>query len=169
MKTNRIHRSILIAAIVALVGFSGIALADAYGPGSGHGKRGAGTYGDCPRYHDGYHDGRGRWEAANLTDEQIAQLDKLRTDFHDATADLRADLRQKELSLQAELAKKEPDTARAQALQAEISTLRAQLDAKRLAHHLKLRKIAPEVGFGQGMGYGAGPHHGRGGRGFCWR
>jgi len=94
MKTNRIHRSILIAAIVALVGFSGIALADAYGPGSGHGKRGAGTYGDCPRYHDGYHDGRGRWEAANLTDEQIAQLDKLRTDFHDATADLRADLRQ---------------------------------------------------------------------------
>ncbi|MEE4608688.1 MAG: periplasmic heavy metal sensor [Desulfobacteraceae bacterium] len=165
MKTNRIHRNILIAAIVALVGFSGIALADAYGPGSGYGKS-AGAYGDCPRYHDGHRDGRGRWGAANLTDEQIAQVDKLRTDFHNATADLRADLRQKELSLQAELAKKEPDTAKAQVLQTEISTLRADLDAKRLTHRMEVRKIAPDAGFGQGMGYGAGPHHGRGGRGW---
>jgi len=166
MKTHRIHRSILIAALVALVGFSGIAIADAYGPGSGYGKRGAGANGDCPRYHDGYRDGRGRWGAANLTDEQIAQVDKLRTDFHNATADLRADLRQKELSLQAELAKKAPDAATAQALQSEISTLRADLDAKRLTHRMEVRQIAPDAGFGPGMGYGAGPHHGRGDRGW---
>lgn len=167
MKTHRIHRSILIAALVALVGFSGIALADAYGPGPGHGKRGYGASEDCPRYRDG----RGPGGAANLTDEQIAQVDKLRSDFHNATADLRADLRQRELSLQAELAKKAPDAAKAQALQAEISTLRADLDAKRLAHRMEVRQIAPDAGFGPAMGYGAGPHHGRGGRGggYCWR
>jgi Spy/CpxP family protein refolding chaperone len=145
MKTNRITRSILIAAFVALVGLSGIAIAGNYGPGSGYGMRGA--------------------------DEQIAQVDKLRTDFHNATADLRADLRQKELSLQAELAKKAPDAAKAQALQAEISALRADLDAKRLAHRMEVHKIAPDAGFGPEMGYGPGPHHGRGcrGGGFCWR
>ena len=166
MKTNRITRSILIAAFVALVGLSGIAIAGNYGPGSGYGMRGAGPYGDCPRYPDGYRDGRGRWGATNLTDEQIAQVDKLRTDFHNATADLRADLRQKELSLQAELAKKAPDAAKAQALQAEISALRADLDAKRLAHRMEVHKIAPDAGFGPEMGYGPGPHHGRGGRGW---
>ncbi|MDD3993259.1 MAG: periplasmic heavy metal sensor [Desulfobacterales bacterium] len=166
MKTHRIHRSILIATLVALVGFSGIATADAYGPGSGYGKRGSSANGDCPRFHDGYRNSRGQWGGVDLTDEQIAQLNHLRTDFHKATTDLRADLRQKELSLQAELAKKEPDAAKAQTLQAEISALRGDLDAKRLAHRMEVRKIAPDAGFGPAMGYGAGPHHGRGSRGW---
>jgi Spy/CpxP family protein refolding chaperone len=163
MKNHRINRSLVTAAVVALVGISGIAIADAYG--SGTAMRGYGAGSDCPLYHQG----RGGWGAANLTDDQISQIDKLRTDFHNATADLRGDLRQKELSLQAELAKKEPDAAKAQSLQTEISTLRSDLDAKRLAHRMEVHKIAPDAGFGHGPGYGAGPHHGRGGRGGGWK
>ena len=158
MKTNRINRGILVAAIVSLVGFSGIALA---GPNSpGRHMRGDGA--DCPRYQEG----RGPGWGADLSDEQVAQLEKLRGDFHAATADLRGELRQKELALQAELAKKSPDEAAAMALQKEVSALRADLDAKRLAHRLEVHKIAPEAGFR--AGHGPGARHGEGGRGPCW-
>ena len=160
MKKNRINRSILVVAVIALVGFSGIALA---GPGMPGRHAGYGNP-DCPRYQEGRGPGWGR--GADLSDEQIAQIEKLRSDFRAATTDLRGELRQKELSLQAELAKKNPDSAAAVNLQKEISSLSAELDAKRLAHRLEVRKIAPEAGFVPG--YGPGPRHDRGGRGPCW-
>ncbi len=154
-KTARINRSILIAAIAALVGFSGIAAVHAY---DGRGMRGGyGPNADCPRYRDGRGPG-----AASLTDEQVAAVEKLRSEFQKATADLRGELRQKELALRAELAKKTPDEAAAKALQAEVSNLSADLDAKRLAHRLEVQKIAPD------SCYGYGPHHGRGGKPGRW-
>jgi Spy/CpxP family protein refolding chaperone len=156
MKANHLNRGILVAAIVALVGFSGIALASPYGGGRHMG------YGyndnDCPRFQEGRRGG------ADLNDEQVAQVEKLRDEFHQATAELRSELRQKELALQAELAKKSPDSAAAAGLQKDISALRADLDAKRLAHRLEVQKIVPEAG----SGYGMGPRHGRGSRGPCW-
>ena len=163
MKKNRINRAVLVTTIIALVGFSGIALAGPYGGGRhmGYGNP------DCPRFEEGRRPGWG----TDLSPEQVAQLEKLRSEFRAATADLRGELRQKELTLRAELAKKTPDEAAAMAMQKEISALRADLDAKRLAHRLEVHKIAPEAGFGPGFGrgYHQGPRQGQGGgRGPCW-
>jgi len=152
MKSHRIQRTILVVTVVALTGIAGVAFANPYLAGR---NLGYGGNPDCPRFQNG------GGKAANLSDEQIAQIEKLRSEFNAATADLRQNLRQKELSLQAELAKKSPDAAAAAGLQKEISALSADLDAKRLAHRLEVHKIAPQAG----LGYGPGPHHGRGGQG----
>jgi len=170
MKANRMQTGIIIVTIVALVGAAGVALA---GPWGGHGRgygMGGGYDGDCPRYDEegnkrgqgGRHMGPGRG-FANLTDEQKAQVETLREQFHSETADLRGDIRQRRLALAAELAKKAPDAAKATEMQKEISNLQAELDVKRLAHRLEMQKVLPEgCAFGPGSG---GRHHRGGGAG----
>jgi len=111
----------------------------------------------------------------DLNDEQIANLDKERQDFYEATADLREALYQKELELRSELAKPEPDAQKSAALQKEISSLESQLDQKRLDYQIKMRKNFPRSGY-RGYGYGPGGMgrgmYGGGGGGYgpgsCW-
>lgn len=118
---------------------------------------------------------------ANLTDEQRTQLDNERKAFFDATKVMRQDLNAKQLELRAELAKQNPDAARAAALQKEVSELNASLDQKHLEHVFAVRKIHPDAGRGffghnREMGHGGGMGHGRGmgmgmgqGPGYCWQ
>ena len=149
MKKNHIRNGLVLITIVTLVGVSGIALAGPWGGRHmGYGQD-AGSGDGCPRYQEGderrgpgRHMGAGRG-AANLTDEQRTQVETLREDFRKATADLRGDIHQRRLALEAELAKKNPDAATAAGLQKELSALRAELDAKRLEHRLEMKKIVP--------------------------
>jgi hypothetical protein len=97
----------------------------------------------------------------DLTDEEIAALQKERNAFLEQTRDLRENIYQKQLELRAELAKKNPDAKKAAELQKEVSGLRAEMAQKRLDQQLKMKKENPKL-FGRGFGMGMGPGHGRG-------
>jgi Spy/CpxP family protein refolding chaperone len=90
---------------------------------------------------------------SDLSDEDIARLDKERQAFFEATSEIREKLYQKELELRSELAKPEPDAKKAAGLQKEISNLEGQLDQKRLDQQIKMRKDFPRFGY-RGQGYG---------------
>lgn len=155
MKRHTFATYTTVLAAASLIAFSGSALA---GPGMGMGM-GAGHAG-----HGGMKGGmRGGW-MANLSQEQIAQLDAERQAFWTATADLRQQIRQKNLEQRAELAKKEPDVSRIKALQQELSALGTQLDQKEIEHVLAMKKIAPEAAMGMACPGAMGGPHG-GGRG----
>ncbi len=175
MNFNKTAKIMMILVIAAVLGIGVTSFA-----GWGRGYWGSG-YHMGPGYgmmHRGWDDGprgyggRGYW--GDLSDEQIARLDKERQDFYEATADLRDALYQKELELRSELAKPEPDAQKAAGLQKEISSLESELDQKRLDHQIKMRKDFPRFG---SRGYGYGPRGmGRGmygggggyGPGSCW-
>ena len=96
----------------------------------------------------------------NLSADEIAKLDQQRTDFLRATESLRQQLYEKDLALQSELAKEEPDTTKASKLQREISKLQGDLDQKRLEYDIQARRSAPNYnrgyrGHGPMMGYGS--------------
>ena len=95
-----------------------------------------------------------------MSAEQYKQLDEERRSFFENTADLRQEIYQKDLDLRSELAKAEPDAAKASRLQKELSQLEADLEQKRFDHMMAVRKINPEAGRGYGWG-------GRGGYGNC--
>jgi zinc resistance-associated protein len=165
-KTAKIIMIVVIAAVL-VIGVTSFA-------GWGRAYWGSG-YHMGPGY--GMHQGRGYGGPGypgDLSDEQIARLDKERQDFYEATANLRDALYQKELELRSELAKPEPDAQKAAGLQKEISSLENELDQKRLDHQIKMRKDFPRFG---SRGYGYGPRGmGRGmygggggyGPGSCW-
>ena len=148
-------------ALVAMVMFNSVAFA---GQGKGYGRFTGddsyyGRY-DCGRggYGQGKKGYRGRFMEQNLSPEEIEKLNQAREKFFEATRDLKLEMRQKQLELRAELAKKEPDTKRAFGLQKEISQLKSQFDQKRLEHRLEVKKINPYLGM-----QNRGP---RGGEGF---
>ena len=92
---------------------------------------------------------------ANLTDDQIKQMQAEQNAFQAATEDIRLQLNEKRQALHTELDKQTPDVATAEALQKEISDLQAQFDEKRLAHILEMKKIDPNFMEGRGMGQGS--------------
>lgn len=150
MKNNMKRISIL--AVLAVFGLSALAFAG-WGNGSGH------------MMGSGWH--RGGGYDGDLSNEQVAELERQRAEFFRATVDVRQELKAKALALESELAKEEPDVSRAKALQKEISELRADLDQKRLEYDIQAGKSARGWGHGSMMGYGYGPemgygHHGRG-------
>jgi len=83
-----------------------------------------------------------------LSEGQIKSLEKEQTAFMQSTETIRQDLYSKQLALQSELSKSDPDFGKATVLQKEISDLEAQLDQKRIDHMIKMRKINPEIGQG---------------------
>ena len=74
--------------------------------------------------------------------------------------------KQTEMALQ--LNGENPDAAKLQTLQNEISALKAQMAEKRLAYRLEARKVAPDNTYGMGYGGGRGGYRGNGGQGPCW-
>ena len=116
-------------------------------PGWRHGGFG------CPGY--GY-------MTEDLSDEDIQKMKAQREAFFKSTEDLRLKLYQKSLAMESELAKKNPDGKNAANLQKEISDLKAQMDQKRIAHLIEMKKINPGLGAGfmgpgrKGHGYGRG-------------
>lgn len=157
---------IIAVASVAVIGLAVNAFAHG-GMGWGGGMMGwGGGYG---HHGQGWHH-RGDYGPAYdnpMTKEAVQKLEQQREVFLKETEDLRANIYDKQRELQSELAKEEPDTAKASQLQKEISGLQAQFDQKRIEHMVEMRKTNPNIGrgFERGghmMGYGP-----RGG-GYCW-
>lgn len=176
MNFSKTGKIFMVVAIVAVFAIAATAFA---GWGRGHGGYG---YHMGPGYgmHRGWDDGPrgygGQGYQSDMSDGDIAKLDKQRQAFVEATSDLRENLYQKELELRSELAKPEPDAKKAAGLQKEISGLEGELDQKRLDQRLKMKKDFPQFGYG-GRGYGRGGRGmGRGmygggggyGPGSCW-
>ena len=141
-------KAVIIITGIALAGIIALPLF-AHGPGWG-GKWGGSTYGgshDCPHY--GY-------QSSNLTQEQLSELDALRTEFRANTDKIRDQLIDKNYNLRSELRKTTPDEKKAMALQSDISELRAQMDSARIAHILKVKKVDPDAGAGY---FGKGGRH----------
>jgi hypothetical protein len=143
-------KTILIIAIIFILGFSGRAFAD---PGMGYGRHHGWGYPMHERHH-GVYGGPGFGYRGELSEEDASKLDQERLNFFEATKDLRSKLYQKGLELRSELAKEDPDVNRAAALQKEISELKAELGQKRLTHFFNLRKIIPDIGRSPRGGYG---------------
>jgi hypothetical protein len=118
--------------------------------GRGYGYRG--------QMHHGEYGASGWGAFNNLSAEDIGKLDEERKAFFEDTRDLRREVYQKRLELASEMAKKNPDAARAAAIQKEISDTRAQLAQKHLDHLFRVRKINPDLAMefrGAGhMGFG---------------
>lgn len=162
MNARHVGMVLAVLAVLGLIGYSADSFA--WGRGGGYGM-GPG-YGNCPRGGPG-----GPGASGNLTDEEIATMQKERSAFLESTRELRERHYQKELELKAELAKQNPDAKKAAELQKEVSGFENELDQKRLEHRLKMKKDHPEIyskGFSGGFGRGMGSGHGRGpGRGAC--
>ena len=132
---------------------------------------------------------------SNLTESQGAELEKLEQSFFNDTAKLRDEIWSKSAELNTMLNSPDPNAKKAQALQKEISNLKAKMGEQRLNFELEARKIAPNARFSRGYargsgsrgygsrgygsrghGYGMGYHHGQdgnhgprgGGYGPCW-
>ena len=163
MKKN--IKIIVGVAVIAIFGISTFAIADW---GHGHGRM-MGPDGSGQNWHNrnGYGYGQDGYNS-NLTADEIAKIDKQRSDFIKATEDIRQELYKKDLALKSEMAKEKPDVNVASGLQQEISKLEGELDQKRLDYEIQARNIAPNYsrnnrGSGQMMGYGY-----RGGRNCMW-
>ena len=165
MKRRYMKTTLVVTAVLAMLGFGTYAFAEwgmgygrqnyGGGPGWGHGECRGGGYGPGIQQR-----GFGYGGPANLSPDEAKKLEEERQAFHDATKDLRQSLYQKQMEIQAELTKKDPDPSKAQALQKEISDYKSQMGQKRLEHHLKMKKLFPELTFpGQGFG---GRHMARG-------
>lgn len=127
---------VVVGAVIVLMGFGGNTFA---GMGKGSGNNGMGG------------------ASANLTEDQIKQMESERNAFQTATTDIRQRISEKRQALHTELAKQAPDAAAAATLQKEISDLQAQFDQKRLTHIFNMKKIDPNFVEGPGMGHGMGP------------
>ena len=119
-------------------------------------------------WHHRGHDSAGCGKFDNLGEDEIKKLNEERTEFFEATKDLRRKIYQKRLELASELAKEDPDAAAASVVQKEISDFKAQMAQQRLEHILRLRKINPDLGrdFWGGGPMGPGMMH-RGKMGLC--
>ena len=172
-KTGKIFMVLTIAAVLAVAATSFAGWGRGHGGYGYHMGPGYGmhrSWGQGPRGYDdqGYQ--------SDMSDEDMANLDKERQAFFEATSDLRENLYQKELELRSELAKPEPDAQKAAGIQKEISNLESQLDQKRLDHRIKMRKDFPRSGYrgdgygprGRGMGRGMYGGGGGYGPGRCW-
>ena len=139
MKTSKIRNTMAGLVAVALIASGATAWAEK-GQGYGDGSRGCSG---CGHYQRGCGQGAGD---SDLTAEQREQLAAERQAFMAATQVERQDLYAKQMALKAEVAKSDPDPQAAAALQQEISQLAGELDQKRLAHILAMRKIDPDAG-----------------------
>lgn len=150
---------VITIASVALLGLG----VNAFAHGGGMGWGGGGHHGGM-HYQGGYGAGYGD----QLSKEEYKQFEQKREAFFKETQDIRAGLFEKERELQGELAKTEPDAAKASQLQKEISDLQSKFDQKRINHMVEMRKLNPKAGRGSmpgGSMMGNGPYRG----GYCWQ
>jgi zinc resistance-associated protein len=148
-KTMMIAGALFLVAAIAYPVF-------AWGPGWGGMYRGMG-WGNGPMY-----GGNSGYGYGTLDKEQATKLDQLRQKFFNDTTTLRNDLWNKSRELDSIVNTENPDTAKAEALQNEISDLRSKLSQKRLDFQLEARKIVPNADRSEGYG----PGYGRGMRGY---
>ncbi len=147
------YQKILIGVVVAAMTIgTGVVWA-------GHGYRDRG----CDRGEGGFHgkgSGYGRM-MENLSEAEQGKAQEAMETFRESNRELRQTIYQKEMALEAEMAKPEPDAAVAAGFQKELSALKADVGQKRLAHRIEMKKIHPELG----KGFHRGGFRGEKGRG----
>ena len=136
--------------------------------------RGPGWGGGCSGWGSGGGQGGGpencwRNQGGNpaLAPEQQKELNNLDQKFFNETSSLRNNIWNKQNEMTQLLNGENPDTAKLQTLQKELSTLKSQMADKRLAYRLETRKVAPQGTYGGGYGRGRGGYGGNRG-GSCW-
>jgi len=160
MKIKNLTKTLIVLTLVAIMGIGTTAFA---GKGKGNAR-----YAQSGQYVcDGSGYGRNQKFMGNLSEEEITKLNEERNTFFKANQDLRRNIYQKRLELNSELAKKNPDSKKAGALQKELSGLKGQFDQKRIEHRIKMSKINPNFGLmgqgfrGKGMGKEKGMRRGQ--------
>jgi hypothetical protein len=98
----------------------------------------------------------------DLSAEDYDKLQAANEQFFEETRDLRQQLDEKRFALEKEWNRENPDKSKIEALQADISKLRSEFDAKALDHQLEVRKMMPESA--RGRTYAGGGYRG----GYCW-
>lgn len=141
MSNTNIKKGLMVLVVVAVIGFGAYAFAHM---GAGFGHQGW-MHSGGGMHHYGYGT-PGFGYPGDLSDEERNDLDNERKAFFQSTEDLRGDIYSKQLELQSELAKDQPDNQKALELQNKISELKAKLDQKHLGHMMKMSKITPHVG-----------------------
>jgi zinc resistance-associated protein len=144
MNMRRNVKEIMVIVVLAVFGLTAFAFAG-WGGGPGH------------MMDRGWRAGNESY--GNLTADEIAALNQQRAEFFKATEGIRQQLYEKNLALQGELAKDNPDTEKASGLQNDISKLRGELDQTRLDYEIQARKsgTGSNRGFwGNGRGMGSG-------------
>jgi zinc resistance-associated protein len=137
MKTHkRITCLPLALAVVALLGFSGLASAQMMGPGM-MGGQGMGMMGGNMMM--------------NLPPEKQAAAQKIYADFNTKTATMRQQLAAKQYELNAQLYSATPDDKKVQALTKDISDLNAKLFEAQVALQNQLTKEGIPAMSGMGM------------------
>ena len=150
MKTTLKNWKILLIASFLITIMATGASADR---GRDYGYRGQKHHG--PGWHHGSYGPSGWGAFNNLSEEDITKLEEEHKAFIDDTKDLRREVYQKRLELASEMAKQNPETARASTIVKTISETKAQLAQKHLDHLFRIRKINPDLA----MGF-RGRHHG---------
>ncbi len=158
------RKIVAIVGIIGLIGMTAVPVL-AYGPrgggaGYGQGNRG-GAPANCPNYGKGY-----AARAANLTDEQRAELDKLHQKFIDETSQTRIDLWAKRGQMRTLMNTSNPDEAQVMALHKEIQDLKGKMAETRIKYQLEARKISPDARLGWGHGQRGYGRHMKGGPGY---
>ena len=155
MKIKNLTKTLIVLRLVAIMVIGTTAFA---GKTKGNVRfaqsdQGYGQYGGEGSGYGRYHRGYGNpGFMGNLSKEEITKLNEERSAFFKATQDLRQNIYQKRLELNSELAKKNPDSKKAGALQKELSGLQGQLDQKRTEQRIRMNKINPGFGhMGQGF------------------
>jgi|GEM_PF-397677 len=104
-------------------------------------------------------------------EEEFRQAEEARQEFYDQTRQLRQELAVKQQELRALALDPQADEAKINAKQAEVSQLLSRLENEEIKLQRRLAKINPDLGYGNGYGYGRmmGYGYGRGfGPGACW-
>ncbi len=152
-------RIIGVVGIIGLIGMMAVPVL-AYGPrggSAGYGNRGGGPA-NCPNYGGGY-----AARAANITEEQRDELDKLHQKFYDETAQTRGDLLVKRGQMRILMNTSSPDETQVMALQKEIHDLKGKMAEARITYQLEARKINPDARLGRGYAKGGHGRHMKGG------
>jgi Spy/CpxP family protein refolding chaperone len=163
-KEVKMKKTIVIAIVVALCLFVGVAVALSYGPGFG--PFGPGAIGR-PAFGQGvgppgFAGGFGPWgSTSSLTAEQSAKLKALREETLKEIGPLQQQLFQKIADLRGLMTSRNPDEEKISALQKEVLAMRGELQEKAEKVRLEVQKVVPELqsrlgGFGPGPGFAPG-------------
>lgn len=137
-------KALLVAGLVAGIGFIGLQQASAY---QGMGGGGMGMGAGCPKGSAAY---------SQLDAAIKAKVDK----FHDETKELRKQMVMKHAEERAVMRADNPDSAKAAKLAGEIFDLQASIQSKAAAAGVQNVMIGCGGCPGSGPGRGMGPHHG---------
>jgi zinc resistance-associated protein len=159
MKRIHIRNALIISAILFLAGAGIVWAHDGWGGYGGH-MMGYGGHMMGPGYGPMMAPGYGP-AYSNLSEDQYNKLENAREKFYDQTRDLREKMDEKNYAMQEELNRQNPDQAKLEALQQDLSGLRDQFDKSALDYNLAVRKIVPDAA--RGPAY-AGGYRG----GYCY-